>query len=146
MSKRNLKFPHLLPADVPVWERFLKAFPDRYDFIDYDVRVGRGRPAPAGSDPAIQKDARDLSRRRIDAIGFTAGQIDIIEITRLVDLKAIGQLIAYPVLYQTTFRPSIPVRTIIVAEEFHTDIAEVIATLPVTVWLSPDPEGREIIT
>ena len=39
----NQKYPHLLPVDVPVWERFLSLFGDMYKSIDYDIRVGHGR-------------------------------------------------------------------------------------------------------
>ncbi|MCK5481449.1 MAG: hypothetical protein KAJ06_09885 [Gammaproteobacteria bacterium] len=141
MTGKNRQFPHLLPGDIPVWERFLVAFPDRYDRIEYDVRVGRGRPAPEGFEPNIRKMAMDLSRRRIDAIGFTGEQIDIIEITRLADLKAVGQLLAYPLLYQQTFNAVSPLHTILVAEELHTDIKQVLDSLPVEVWLSPAPDG-----
>lgn len=142
MCFKNRFFPHLLPNDIPVWERFLEAFPDRFDRIEYDVRVGKGRPAPTNMDPNIQKMALDLSRRRIDAIGFSPGRIDIIEITRLADLKAVGQLMAYPLLYTQTFGPSVPLHTILVAEELHTDIKPVLDSLPVEVWLSPDPSGN----
>lgn len=141
MSFKNRLYPHLLPDDIPVWERYLAAFPDRYDRIEYDVRVGNGRLAPFGSAPNIRKMQRDLSRRRIDAVGFRPGQIDIIEITRLADLKAIGQLTAYPLLYQQTFRQTPNLHTILVAEELHTDIKTVIDSLPVEVWLSPNPTG-----
>ncbi len=146
MNFKNRFYPHLLPPDIPLWERFLAAFPERYDRIEYDVRVGQGRPAPVSFAPNIQKMALDLSRRRIDAIGFSPGRIDIIEITRLADLKAVGQLLAYPLLYQQTFRQTPSTHTILVAEELHTDIATVIDSLPVEVWLSPDPEGRVIVT
>lgn len=139
---KNRFYPHLLPNDIPVWERFLEAFPDRYDRIDYDVRVGKGREAPPEFEANLRKMALDLSRRRIDAIGYTPNRIDIIEITRLADLKAIGQLLAYPLLYRETFGPSVPVHTILVAEELHTDIKTVLDSLPVEVWLSPDPSGQ----
>lgn len=142
MASKNRQFPHLLPGDIPVWERFLVAFPDRYDRIEYDVRVGKGRPAPPGFEPNIKKMALDLSRRRIDAIGFTGERIDIIEITRLADLKAVGQLLAYPLLYKQTYGGTKPMHTVLIAEELHTDIEQVLDSLPVEVWLSPAPDGR----
>ena len=143
MTFKNRFYPHLLPDDIPVWERFLAAFPDRYDRIEYDVRVGKGRPAPPGTDANIQRAASALSHRRIDAVGFAPGVIDIIEITRLADLKAVGQLLAYPLLYSTTFTTPVPVTTVLVAEQLHTDIGEVLASLPVEIWLSPATDGSE---
>jgi len=146
MAFKNRLYPHLLPCDIQVWERFLSAFPDRFDRIEYDVRVGKGRPAPPEMHRVIQKAALDLSRRRIDAIGFTTNLISIIEITRLADLKAIGQLKAYPMLYTQTYNPITPLHTILVCEEIHTDIDTILETLPVEVWVSPSPEGSPSVT
>lgn len=146
MSFKNRFFPHLLPDDIPVWERFLATFPDRYDRIEYDVRVGKGRPAPPDFEPNIKKMALDLTRRRIDAVGFTNRRIDIIEITRLVDIKTIGQLFTYPALYSQTFNPTLPLQTVLVAEELHTSIDVILPLLPVEVWLSPAPDGTPGVT
>ena len=126
MPRRNLKYPHLLPPDVPVWERFLAERATRYSTIDYDIRVGRGRPAEDHHTDNMKKMALDLSMRRIDAVAETDDYIDIIEVTNLADLKAIGQLIAYPILYIQSFNPSKPVRSLLVAARLNTDIRPVL--------------------
>jgi len=146
MTFKNRYYPHLLPCDIPVWERFLYTFPNRFGRIEYDVRVGKGRPAPPEMHRVIQKAALDLSRRRIDAIGYTTSEINIIEVTRLADLKAIGQLNAYPLLYTKTYKPTLPLHTILVCEEIHTDIETILATMPVEVWVSPSPDGSPAVT
>jgi hypothetical protein len=139
MAFKNRLYPHLLPDDIPVWERYLSVRGPQYDYIDYDVQVGFGSPSPPDISPEIEKARRHLTRRRIDAIGYTDQIITLIEVTRLADLKAIGQLVSYPLLYGITYRPRLPVRMLLVCEKLHTDIEHVIPHLPVEVWLSPGP-------
>ncbi|MCK5614442.1 hypothetical protein KAR91_71920 [Candidatus Pacearchaeota archaeon] len=118
----NRQFPHLLTADQPVWMRFLAQFGKDFTQFDYDIRVGEGRPAPEGTPAGIQKMSLDISKRRIDAIGFQPDKITVIEITRRAGLKALGQLIAYPILYQNSFSVKLPIMPLLVAEELLSDV------------------------
>lgn len=123
---RNRKFPHLLQKDIVVWERFLHLFGNQYNNIDYDVRVGKGRPASPGLPQNIQQMSIDLSQRRIDAVGFQDHQIDIIELTTTASTKAIGQLLMYPVLYKQTFPGTLPLRPLLVCESLAPDVLDVL--------------------
>ncbi len=96
MSIKNNPYPHLLPEDVPVWERFLEAHGAEFFSIKYDVRVGKGRPLSENNTSNMKKMALMLSQRRIDAVALSRAGIHLIEITRRGDLKAIGQLESYP--------------------------------------------------
>ena len=126
MMARNLKYPHLLPHDIIVWERYLELFGNEYNLIEYDVRVGKGRPASPGLPLNIQQMAVDLSQRRIDAVGFKDHTIDIIEITTIATTKAIGQLIMYPTLYKQTYQPTAPLHPLLVCEKLGSDVLEVL--------------------
>lgn len=139
MAFKNRFYPHLLPDDIPVWERYVSIFGPAYNYIDYDVQVGFGSKTPPDITPEIEKARRHLTRRRIDAIGYTDALVTLIEITRLADLKAIGQLVSYPILYGITYRPRLPVQMLLVCEKLHTDIEHVLPHLPVEVWTSPAP-------
>ena len=122
MTFKNRFYPHLLPIDIPVWERWLEIHRLEYDQIEYDVRVGEGRPAPPFYPLNSQKMAMDLSMRRIDAVAHTPTEITVIEITKRAGLKAVGQLLVYPILYRLTFDPPVPIRPLLVTEEINTDI------------------------
>ena len=125
MATKNRLYPHLMPQDIDTWERFLESHGAKFEYFLYDVRVGTGRPAPEGSSPEIAKMAIDLSQKRIDAVGFTADAIMCIEITSYAGLKAIGQLITYPILYAETYHPTLPVLPLLICTELSSD------TLPV---------------
>ena len=136
MAFKNRLYPHLLPEDIDVWERFLSAYAHRFERFDYDVRIGEGRPAPPGTDEAIARMAIDLSQKRIDAVGHTADAIAIIEITKLAGLKAVGQLITYPILYAKTFNPTKPLIPILVTAELSPDIIPVLKAHNITYYVT----------
>lgn len=115
-------YPHLLPDDVAVWERYLKEYGEIYSQILYDLRVGTGRNPGPQDLPQLQDMAVDLTQRRIDAVAVTDDAIHLIEITHTIGLKALGQYIAYPCLYIATFHPPQPIIPIIVGAQFQTDI------------------------
>ena len=123
---RNRLYPHLLSKDILVWERYLELFKNLFTSIEYDIRVGRGRPADAGMPVNIRKMAMDLSQRRIDAVGFTVDRIFIIEITTRASTKAIGQLMMYPTLYQQTFHPALPLHPLLVCSSLESDVQPVL--------------------
>ena len=120
------RYPHILPVDVPVLVRWLTRHQDEFLELDFDVRVGDGRPAPPGSTREIAKMALDLSKRRIDVVAYFKTHIAVVEITRFAGLKAIGQLMAYPTLYRQAFSPGLEVRPLLVCEQLDTDIKPVL--------------------
>lgn len=128
------KYPHLLPPDIPVWELFLDLYAHRFDAIDYDVRVGEGRPNPNLETANLRRMATDLSQRRIDAIAHKGSVRILIEITHHLGLKALGQIHAYPVLYRQKYPGTYTLQSLIVAGELGTDIHPVIEQLKIPHW------------
>ena len=119
------KYPHLLTPDVPVWERWLQTHRDQYLSIEYDVRVGDGRDPGPDFDPKMRSMALDLSKRRIDAVLESDSEIITVEITTQAGLTALGQCIAYPILYRLTYMPEKPVRPLLVCAEIEPDLRPV---------------------
>lgn len=119
------RMTHLLPVDAQLMSEFLDAFPTRYRVIEYDVHVGDGRDPGTEFNDNMRRMAMTLSQRRIDVVGFTPDHIDIIEVTQVAGLKALGQLTAYPRLFQYTHRPDLPLRPVLVAREYGTDAEQI---------------------
>lgn len=122
MGTKNRLYPHLMPDDIQVWERFLDHFGDLYTHFDYDVRVGRGRAAPDTEPDGIQKMALDLSQRRIDAVGHTPTRSTIIELTTAIGMTAIGQIQIYPRLYREHFNITTGIDSLLVGAYLQDDI------------------------
>lgn len=141
MAFLNRFYPHLLPEDIEVWLRFQHEYPQRFYDIEYDVRVGKGRPAPLKYPDNTRKMIHDLTMRRIDAVGHSPRLITIIEITRAAGLKAVGQMITYPILYRQTFAPRKPIHTLLVCEELRPDIEPALRLNHIEWILLPPPEN-----
>lgn len=93
------KYPHLLGEDVPVWNRFIKKYPDRFNTVDYDVHVGAGIAALQNEEPTFDRQFRALTQKRIDVIGWKNNQPTIVEIKHRVGLDTLGQILGYRALY-----------------------------------------------
>jgi hypothetical protein len=128
-------YPHLLPDDVPVWERFLDTYLPTYNTIDYDVRVCPGYDPGPDWPENYRKMCWHLSCRRIDAVAFLTDRIFIIEITTSAGLTAIGQLTTYPTLYKNTYHPDLPCYPMLVAESLQNGIPDILKAQNIQYYL-----------
>lgn len=137
MLDHDFRYPHLLEIDALIWHAHRLKYGDRYEDIEYDISVGDGRDPGSAFDDTMRKMSIRLSQRRIDAIGHSARGIDIIEVTHSAGFTAIGQLIAYPVLYAIKYGNARPVRPVLVAGEIQTDIKPVLDRLRIQYFVYP---------
>jgi len=138
---KNRYYAHLLPDDIIVWERFLSIHPNIYDRIEYDVRVGEGSTPPDDIEEKYKIMWRDLSQKRIDAIGHKPNLITIIEITRMAGMKAVGQLMVYPILYRGSYDKLTPISKLLIAEELLPDIESTLIENDIRFLLFPPGTG-----
>lgn len=139
MHEQN-RYPHLLSQDAPALSAFLKEHGARYTRVDFDVRVGTGRDPGPDFDDNIRRDALDLSRRRIDALGTHPRGVDIIEVTSDAGTTALGQLLTYRALWMTEHKTDPPPRLLIVARALQTDMHHAFTDAGVEIHLYPDAD------
>ena len=96
----KLKYPHLLGEDKGVWERFILKYPDRFDTVDYDIHVGSGIETPGEPESKPAEQWQELTRKRIDVVGWKANFPQIIEVKKRVGLPTLGQVLGYDFLYK----------------------------------------------
>lgn len=130
-------FPHMMPADIPVWRRWLTRLSTPYESISYDVHVGEGRPVPDDWPEPYRSNAHYLSLKRIDAVITFADHILIVEVKHLAGWKAIGQTVGYPILYADAFHPELPVATLLLTEAFTLDTQRVMDELQIPYEIVP---------
>lgn len=100
------KYPHMLPADVALWERWLDRHGDFFSAVEYDVHVGGAiERLPVWSDQLVEM-ASTLAAKRIDVVGHRPGEVWIIEVKPEAGTSAIGQLVSYRILYIEKFKPA----------------------------------------
>ena len=135
MSILKTPYAHLLPEDSVVWARWLQRYGDLFQSVEYDIQVGKGRDPGAHHPANLRAMGIKLSRRRIDAVCFRPGEIHLVEITRIADLRCLGQVAAYPALYRETYQPRLQLKMAVVAEELGTDMQLPFRQANVTIYL-----------
>ena len=115
-------YPHLKPADIAIWERFIEKYPNVYETVAYDVAVGEGAPIPAGTEKNLARDFKILTQWKIDVVGFNKNQIDVIEIKPNAGLNALGQVLGYVALFKKTFPDTRNVLAVIITNNLRPDM------------------------
>ncbi len=118
---KRYKYPHMIGDDAIIWERFMNLFPERFETVDYDFRVGSGVPIPAGEAENYARMMTMLSQKRIDVIGWKNESPTIIEVKRRVGLGALGQVFGYRILFKKDFKNIKKPELLIVCEEITVD-------------------------
>ena len=115
------KFPHLMPNEVPIWEKFLAIWGNEFTDFRYDVRVGKGVDPGPKYDPKWRQLAIQLTQKRIDAVARKGNVIWIFEVKPEAGLGALGQLLSYRVLYRQTFDYHGPLKLAVVTTKLNED-------------------------
>lgn len=108
-------FPHLLPAEGIIWYKFLKQHGAEWDRFEYDLRLGDGRPVDPAHPDYIQAMAAQLSKKRVDAVGYRGSWPTIFEVSPRGARTVVGALELYAWLYHKTFpEQGVPERAAVV--------------------------------
>lgn len=130
-EKRNW-YPHMMPEDVAIWERFIEQFPDAYDSVEYDVKVGSVPEFVAGHDDPAMRAQAALYMRKIDVVGYKADQIDLIELKPNAGTSSLGQILGYKHLFIRDFMPPEDPKAIVITNAVRPDTGEIAHSMGVT--------------
>lgn len=117
----SAKYPHMMPEDEPVWERWLTANHAPGQDYAYDVKVGESITTPQDMPEPYAGMSHMLSKKRIDVIITYADRVVVAEVKRLAGWTAIGQLLGYPLLFSQEYEVDIPVSGLLIAESLTLD-------------------------
>lgn len=115
------KYPHLIGEDTEVWNRFILKYPDRFDTVDYDIKVGRGADTTPIQEQTSKEYWAQLTKKRIDVIGYKNNFVTIVEVKKRGSLFTLGQILGYKYLYLREFPEVLSVLTLIVAAQISQD-------------------------
>lgn len=131
-SKRR-KYPHMVGEDGTVWERFIDRFPDRFDSVDYDWRVGEGMDLSPLWDDSTKRMATMISQKRIDVVGWNENFPTLIEVRLRIGLGILGQILGYKALFERDFPNFLKPRLLVVCEVISNDDLAVMGTYDIPV-------------
>jgi len=136
--------PQMLPADVPLWHRFLDHFATWFDRFYYNVRVGGPDISQVKADPALAFCWYASTAKRIDAIGERANEIWIIEVASSPYLRAVGQMVSYQFLWDLDPKIKKPVKNVIICPFLDSDLRKVLKHYGVFIFSIPEGEKPQI--
>jgi len=130
----KIKYPHMLPYEAELWDRFLRVRTPLFVSIEYDVHVGDA-PEPSPTLPDYLRGMfQSVYKHRIDAVAHDPDRIYVIEVKPRAGLSALGQVLAYKFLYERDYKPAKPVEMRIVCERKEMNIDEIAAQQNVYIW------------
>lgn len=126
-------YPHMMPEDVAIWNRFLEQFPDAYDNVQYDVKVGKIPEFVEGHDDEAMRAQGTLYQRKIDVVGYKGDQIDIIELKPHASTSALGQVNGYRHLFMRDYSPPENPKAVIITDQLLPEMGELAHAAGVTI-------------
>lgn len=121
--EKRYKYPHLKPKDIEIWERCLDKKSELYESVDYDVAVGTGYPIPDSTEENFARDFKILSQYKIDVVGYSGDNVEIMEVKPQAGPATIGQVIGYLKLYKAFINPSAKAQAVILTDAIKPDMA-----------------------
>lgn len=120
--EKRASYPHMMPLDVPIWERFIALHPGMFNMVAYDVAVGSGAPFDTTVVQETGANVGRLYQRKIDVIGFNDKLVTVIELKPRASTASIGQVKGYAKLFKRDFEPVLDVIALVVTDTLMPDM------------------------
>jgi len=113
--------PQYQRDDFEIWRAWLPVMVTRYQNVDYSFRLGgkTGGEIPGSKYAGMW---REVTARRVDAVGYTNGRVDLIEFRRNAGPSAIGQLIIYQALWKKEIKSASITHMLLVTDRIDPDL------------------------
>ncbi len=129
------KYPHMIGEDTEVWERFILRFPNRFDTVDYDFHVGKGVDTSPIRNDADKTYWAQLTKKRIDVIGYKNILVTIIEVKKRATLFTLGQILGYRFLYLREHPELKGVLSLIICDKIDQDDQDILSHYGIDYYL-----------
>lgn len=116
------KYPHMLPGETRIWDRFLELHGVPEGKVGYDIHLGEGMSVDPSWPSWMTKVVQQLSTHRADVVVERPGEVVIIEVKSIAGMGAVGQLLGYEALWLKQHGVDRPVRLLCVCERAEADI------------------------
>lgn len=130
-------YPHMARRDVEVWTSFLAVHGAEYAGFAYDVALGGVQLEAPGLDPRDVQGWRENTALRIDAVGYRAAEVVVIEVKPGAYVNAVGAVACYAAVAIRDEVFDVPVRMAVVCAYMQIDVRYVCAQLGIEVWTVP---------
>lgn len=132
----------MLPPDVPLWHLFLDRHAWEFERFYYNVRVGGPDISAIAGDLAIAKMWYAATAKRIDAIAEKKNELWIIEVASAPYIRAVGQCLTYPFLWNLDPKISKPAIMVLLCYYIDRDLEMVLQVNQVAIIKMPPPPTK----
>lgn len=120
-----VKYPHMLPREIAIWDRFIEEYGLPEGTVDYDVHLGEGAEVDPSWPSWMVSMVKRLSTHRADVVVSRTHEVLIVEMKSVAGMGAVGQLVGYEALWLRQEGTDRPVRLLCVCERLEADIRAV---------------------
>lgn len=145
---RKAHYPGVIPAEATLWRLWLIEHEAYFDRFDYNVLVGDGIPAnplAGGIDPVLaatlERRWRELTQKRIDAVGYAGDEATIFEIEERPGPRALGQLLTYSTLLPRILPAGTYVNLVAIVRRISPDMLAAFEEAGIEVFQVTPPPG-----
>jgi hypothetical protein len=120
-------YPHMKPADVHLWEKFIRANAGFFDSVDYDVAIGSPPDWLNVENDEMAKKELPLYQKKVDVIGYKDNLIWLVEVKPFAGSDALGQILSYEILYKKDNPNAGNVRLLVITNKLQNGYQEIYA-------------------
>lgn len=136
-NEELFRFPRLTTDEAILWRQFIILHGKEFDRFDYDLPVGKGVDPGESVSEYLRKDYIDLTRKRIDAVGYKNNTATLFEVKPRAATTALGQLLTYANLFVQTY-PGVPiVGSAVVTSLINDDERQVYESMKIKIFVYP---------
>jgi hypothetical protein len=123
----------MLPPDVPLWHLFLDKYAWMFKQFYYNVRVGGPDISKITGDVAMAIMWYASTAKRIDALAEREKELWIIEVASSPQLRAVGQCLSYPFLWNLDPKINKPAKMVLVCYHLDSDLEKILQHYAVSI-------------
>jgi hypothetical protein len=130
-------YPAMTPVESEIVRKWLRVNRDRYERVEFNVRLGAGMELDESTDDSVRAIALLATQKRADVVAWNGLDPTIIEIKPRVGFSALGQLLGYRWLWKTTYPEQRQPALLAVGETAVSETAALFAAHGVALELVP---------
>ena len=123
----------MLIKDIPLWHAYLEKHAHQFLRFYYNVRVGGPDVSKIKASAPLAYQWYASTAKRIDAIGEREKEIWIIEVASNPYIRAVGQCVSYPFLWNLDPKINKPAKMILLCYFIDSDLERVLEHYGVTI-------------
>ncbi len=115
-------YRHMAKRDVALWEKFLKAYGEKFHAVSYDVAFGGHYPELAEPNDVMARGYQYSTALKVDAIAWMSNQVWLIEVRPEATVSAYGAAVCYTLVARREKLTELPVIPTIVCATMQRDV------------------------